>query len=485
MNPINQAPVNRIEIDARIAVYLLAEEDDANYHDIQHLVATVSGDLPEFEFHMTDEFGLADLVVAYARTTNWAREAIGKIRANSKHFLLPILLISLPEVDNLDALVDAQEVAPVSSAGFESRFRTLLHVSRRVQDLVAIPDTLGDRALRKIQTLRFLHTRKSRTYSPRRDHRARVGYKFPLIQLLFDLKPGEEVSVLEELEEAQLLTSKLVDKVNICPFCEHTQINFREICPICRSLNISEETAIHHFRCAYIGKESEFRDDLNLRCPKCSRELRHIGVDYDKPSAVLWCNDCNHNFSDPLLSYYCLACANSFPPENTLIKRISEYELSQDGAHAAEEGRLPGSGLLNILKKELGLYKREVFMEMLRLELARCRRYKYNSTLSRFNLKSADKTLSQDGVSLSRKFKNDFAAVINQTFRNTDLFTDVNDGDILGIFTNTNSDNAAVAFNRLSHSINQVATKKIDLRYQLIDLAAEENSLDIIKERFM
>ncbi|MCH7755769.1 hypothetical protein IH970_11690, partial [candidate division KSB1 bacterium] len=192
---------------------------------------------------------------------------------------------------------------------------------------------------------------------------------------------------------------------------------------------------------------------------------------------MLWCNDCNQNFSEPLLSCYCLACAKTFPPENTLIKQINEYQLSQDGIRAAEEGALPGSGLINILKKEVGFYKREAFMEMLRIEVFRCRRYEYKSTLSRFNFGSAGDTAT------SRKFKNDFAAIINQTFRTTDLFTDSRSGEMLVIFTHTDSENAKIAFSRLKTSIDKIATTQIDLEYDLVDLAARDDSVDGIWEK--
>ena len=116
-------------------------------------------------------------------------------------------------------------------------------------------------------------------------------------------------------------------------------------------------------------------------------------------------------------------------------------------------------------------------MEMLRIEVFRCRRYKYKSTLSRFNLASAGDNTT------SRKFKNDFAAVINQTFRSTDLFTDSSSGEMLVIFTHTDSVNARIAFSRLKTSFDKIAIAKIDLKYDLVDLASQDDSLDGIWEK--
>ncbi len=475
---VSASGINRIEIDTRVHLYLISEESDSIPETLHGFCESLKVESNEFS-HLcfTEELDLADLVILYIKDAAWGQGQIEALRSEPKHFLKPILTVYEQAPDSLTELADVNLIWPVLQSEFNIKLKGLLKVAANVQDLIAVPDLIGETGLKKLLTLRHLHTREPEVLAPTRNHQSSVGYTFPTAQVLFNVKPGEEVTFLEELEEAQLLTSKLIDKVNICPFCEHTQINFRELCPHCRSLNISEETTIHHFRCAYIGKESEFRQRINLNCPKCSRELRHIGVDYDKPSEVLWCNDCNQNFSQPLLSCYCLACAKTFPPENTFIKRINEYKLSRDGTQAAEEGALPGSGLINILKKEVGFYKREVFMEMLRIEVFRCRRYKYKSTLSKFNLGSAGETAT------SRKFKNDFAAVINQTFRTTDLFTDSSSGEMLVIFTNTDTENAKIAFGRLKDSIDKIATVKIDMEFELVDLAAQDDSVDGIWEK--
>ncbi|MFQ5638295.1 MAG: hypothetical protein ACE5IR_09925 [bacterium] len=401
------------------------------------------------------------------------------IKSQPKHFLKPLFLIYERPVYDLVNLVDDSIVWPVSPVTLSERIEKLFTISDKLNELAEIPASIGDISLRKILVLRYLYTRDSMALRPQRNFLSSVGYTFPLAQILFKVDSGKEVEPIEELNDSQLLTSKLVDKVNVCPFCEHTQINFRELCPNCRSLNISEETTIHHFRCSYVGRESEFREGFTLRCPKCSKELRHIGVDYDKPSEVLWCHDCNHNFSEPLLSCFCLVCAKTFAPEDAFLKHINEYTLSQEGFRAAEEGVLPGFGLINILKKELGFYKHEVFREYLRIEIARCRRYKYSSTLAKFNLKSASQALDNVSLRYSRKLRNDFAALITKTFRTTDLLTDLRNGEILIIFTHTDCDKAKIAFTRLNESIAQLLDKKVDSEYALFDLAKEDKLEEI------
>ncbi len=466
-----------------IRFHLLSERDNSKAFDF---IAKVIDETPEFEdFILTGNVESADMVLLYALSNDWAIETAAGIRSQPDHFLKPVLLShETPDSDEkVQSLVDITLNWPASEAVFADTIRSLSAIAQKVDSLPELSESLGDIGLKKIQLLRYFYSRDPFTLRPLRNFQSSVGYSFGLVHTLSGEKEGQEVALLENLEEAQLLNTKLVDKVNVCPYCGHSQINFRELCPACRSLNIHEETTIHHFRCAYVGKESAFRQGFKFSCPKCSRELRHIGVDYDKPSDVLWCSDCNHNFPEPLLSCFCLVCAHTYSPEDVFIKQINEYSLSQEGYRAAEEGAMPGFGLINILKKELGFYKYEVFMEYLRIEVFRCRRYKYPSTLARFSFKNSNDGPADVDILHSRKLKNDFAALLKETFRTTDLLTDLQEGDILIVFTNTPYESSKIAFNRLNDSIKNLLKKEIVIHYKLLDLAQESDELNDILEK--
>jgi len=434
------------------------------------------------KFVITEDFEHADVLIVYAKNPEWGWNTVKTLRSQSTFFLKSILLISEANMVNMAELVDAELATTDSETVLLQQLKKVFAVAERVLKLPDIPEALGEMNLKKIMLLRFLHTRPGFILKPLRNYHASVGYSYPLVQLLFKEEAGREIRQIQELFEAQLLTSTLVDKINVCPYCEHAQINYRELCPHCRSLNINEETTIHHFRCAYVGRESEFKKALNLTCPKCSRELKHIGVDYDKPSEVLWCNECQHNFSEPLLSCFCLVCGKTFSPEDAFIKEISDLSLSREGIRAAEEGVLPGFGIINILKKELGFYKHEVFMEFLRIESHRCRRYNYNSTVSKIDFMPVHEAIGSNSLKHSRKLRANFAAILNETFRATDLFTDLRNGEIVTLFTNTNVENTKIAFSRLNRSLNDLLKTNIELRYTLSDLAVEPESVETLME---
>jgi len=431
---------------------------------------------------LLDKTDVAEFLVVNAKTESWARQKVEKLRSEYCNFLKPLLLVS-PEIwPWLDETVDVFVRSPISQSNFETQFQKLFKISEKLSQVDEAPRSLGETGLSKLALLRFLFSRDPFVLKPQLNFKAQHGYAFPLLSMLLGSNT-DEIGFLESLIEPGLLDTKLVDKVNVCPFCEHTQINFRETCPRCQSLQINEEPTVHHFRCANVARESEYMKGTELVCPKCSHKLKHIGVDYDKPSEILWCASCNHNFAEPELSCLCLACGRNFKPEDANLKSVAELSLSEEGFRAAEEGVLPGFGLLNLLKKELGFYKNEIFAEYLRIEMARCRRYKYHSTLAKFNLQAASDQLEERLIEKSRRFRRDFAAVLTETFRTSDIFTDLQSGDILIIFTNTDAENSRTAFLRLVQKIKERFDVHLKLQFSLFELANLKNSLDEIWEK--
>ncbi len=434
-----------------------------------------AGQSPRFTFCETPDE--ADVILIHTNTDAWGWEAVKAIRTKPEHFLKTCLLLTQKHLAATADIVDQVLYWPLSPAVFFEALGKVAQFNEKLARLAEIPNSIGMLGLRKVLLLRYLYTRDPCVLLARRNFQSAAGYTYPLMQLLFNVEAGQEFNIIQSLEESQLLTSKLIDRVHICPFCEHAQINFRELCPNCNALNIGEETTIHHFRCAYVGKESEFKQDLELSCPKCSRTLEHIGVDYDKPAEVLWCNDCKHNFADPKLSCFCLACGKSFDPEDAFVRQIGDLTLTLEGFRAAEDGLLPGHGVISILKKELGFYKKEVFVEYLNLEASRCQRYKYHSTLARLNLKPLDEALGHKDIKNSRRLRNELSTIVNQTFRTTDLFTDLSSGEILIIFTNTDCGRTKVAFERLGESLSKLLNTRLNIEFKLLDLAREDTDL--------
>lgn len=160
------------------------------------------------------------------------------------------------------------------------------------------------------------------------------GYAYPRIaSFQYKYKESYQKSrqLLKEMYDEGFLTRKYVDTQHVCHKCEHGFLNYREICPKCQKHNLKGIPLIHHFRCAYVGAESDFRQENGLVCPKCSSILYNIGVDYDKPGVIFNCKNkkCGHEFQNAPIRVGCVYCGTEQYPEELIVKKTYKYKLSE------------------------------------------------------------------------------------------------------------------------------------------------------------
>jgi transposase-like protein len=226
--------------------------------------------------------------------------------------------------------------------------------------------------------LRYMFTRHY-ILEPYIDSSSTIGYIYPFLEIHYKgelLKDRFQSLILDEAERVGLIKSSFVDKVHICPQCSAGFHNFRELCPKCNSSNLSSQGLIHHFVCANVGPERDYKRANILVCPKCDRELRHIGVDYDKPSVIFECNDCGEHFQDANIRALCFNCKMQNSAMDLLSKDIKSYSITRYG--------------IGIVKASLfyeeyseskfqGCYSYNVFRELLGQEVKRVKTLKTQS----------------------------------------------------------------------------------------------------------
>ena len=137
---------------------------------------------------------------------------------------------------------------------------------------------------------------------------------------------------MEELGFAE--KHRFKERVHVCPECGHSHLLFIECCPKCGSANIKQESIIHHFRCANVSPESTYDYDGQLRCPKCKRVLRHIGVDYDRPATMYSCGNCTNTFLTASMKVFCSNCREESTPGKLIPVDVWEYRLTKNGIQA-------------------------------------------------------------------------------------------------------------------------------------------------------
>lgn len=468
-------------ISKNIRFYLLGENKDYTHKELFEGLKDLN--LSSGIFLTNNQIYATDIIMVDILNKAWGETIVKSIKSHPELFLKPLLIFSDHHIEELEGIVDDEIILPVSHAALNDKIKKVHTIAQKVNSLTDISNLARKDDLKEILVLRFLYTRDSYLLAPFRNVTSSLGYSYPLIKLLLDVSAGKEVELIEGLEESLLLKGKLVDKVNLCPFCGHFHINFREVCPTCRSLHIHEEATIHHYRCAHAGRESDFREGDILRCPKCRKELRHIGVDYDKPSANIWCKECGVNFADPLIICLCISCAKTFPPEDAVPRQIKEFSLTAEGSIAAEEGTLPGLGLIDILRKEIGFYKYDVFNEIFKLETRRCTRYKYDSTIARLSIENFKDIVEGIGRSRIRELKKELADIFKSTFRTTDILTDFSDEEYLIAFTHTDTEHAKIALEKLKKKCNAVLKMELDFKYNLLELQGETEDLDAVLKK--
>ncbi|MBI3773058.1 MAG: hypothetical protein HY272_10220 [Gammaproteobacteria bacterium] len=312
---------------------------------------------------------------------------------------------------------------------------------------------------------------------------ASAGYVYPLIEPLFDHNDAGVLQTLEYLQDQRLLHGEFFARAHFCSHCDCAFLNFTEACPHCGATDLKLDELVHHFKCAYTGELSEFKRGETMVCPKCEQLLRHIGVDYDKPSLVYHCNQCTHAFQDPRVMSMCYNCGRSVAPENQLIRIIQSYSVSSLGENAARYGM--ESLFANIFDSELKLASFVSFMDFCRIEVERIRRYKKSSsTLVLFEFSGLDALYIKLGKRARDVFM-ELSAIFKSILRRSDVITARNETVFLVVMTETDMDQARLAVGRLEQGIIALFENNLSIKprlrfqvYALADVSDPQTALE-------
>lgn len=189
-----------------------------------------------------------------------------------------------------------------------------------------------------IRLCRYLISRGITRIVPELYKESSLGYIIPITELFFRLGYFNlhEYLMFHQLmlEKGYFKVTGFINKVYLCPRCLRSHLLYIESCPRCHSSAIRSEEVIHHFRCANISPEHTYNFGGQLRCPKCHQLLRHIGVDYDRPSIVYTCANCDNNFLQPNMSAICTSCHHTAQVSELTPYDIVSYEVTADGEKA-------------------------------------------------------------------------------------------------------------------------------------------------------
>ncbi len=187
------------------------------------------------------------------------------------------------------------------------------------------------------------------------------GYFMPMIDKLMPFHERIiQVEAFDNLVRNEIVRPEFKDQVYICPECQHAHLLIRESCPKCKSLRIQSQELVHHFSCAHVAPIGNFLRnevlDRRLECPKCNKNLKHIGVDYDKPSEIFVCGDCQSQFQQSYMLARCCHCDSESGVDLLQKRTIMQYRLLVSAeefcrflsqTHRPNTGSVQGLGMAN------------------------------------------------------------------------------------------------------------------------------------------
>jgi hypothetical protein len=145
---------------------------------------------------------------------------------------------------------------------------------------------------------------------------------------------------LQELAASGLLRRRFFERLFVCGQCRSSRMMAREVCVKCRSSHIEPLPLLHHYSCGFQGAQPLFQKGDGYHCPKCSKPLRHYGVDYDKPGTAFECQSCHDAMSEPDVYFVCADCGSTQASDGTARLTWCHYDITADGIAAARSGRI-------------------------------------------------------------------------------------------------------------------------------------------------
>jgi hypothetical protein len=179
----------------------------------------------------------------------------------------------------------------------------------------------------------FLFGRVSKI-TPRIDLTKPEGYFFEGAAAL-NLDTGRLKQILDSLTRRGLLDSELSDKILTCKSCDSPNVQLKNLCPVCNSMNLSKHNVLEHFACGFVERQEHFQTPSgDLVCPKCHAKLHMVGSDYRNLSQMYVCVVCNSRNKDLLQIMKCAECSAAFGVDEENEQYLYAYTLNE---HAAQK----------------------------------------------------------------------------------------------------------------------------------------------------
>jgi GGDEF domain-containing protein len=370
-----------------------------------------------------DESEPYDAVIINGKDESFIRQLVRRIRAHKRPhiYLKPVFLLKgINIIDPLvNQLIDGSLYSLEQIPFIKKEVERILTRNSQIQ----FTHSISFEAQMIVKMVSYMYSRERKHLEPIPYVFSDVNYTYPPLSVNFNF--SEEYAIFDILKQAEydgILTSDFVDRVYLCSQCSNGRMSYREVCPKCNSSNSETDDIIHHFPCGYVGPMVDFKNEIDdeLDCPKCNKRLRHIGVDYDKPSVIHECLNCNHKFQDYFVKAKCLSCSHDNSVEQLKTKEIRKYNLTQKGTYAALNGYVTTS---KDIEEIIGTVKYDTFKTMLKYEIERLKQTDGSSNICAIHINNPNEIYSVIGSEAQKGMLKDVVRIIRSNIRSSDVIS--------------------------------------------------------------
>jgi hypothetical protein len=146
----------------------------------------------------------------------------------------------------------------------------------------------------------------------------------------FNIK--DQVEFFEALERVEVaVPTRALFTILKCDTCSFPYFSIKYVCTFCKSSNIARGTAIEHDSCGNVDFDYKYMSsDGKLKCDKCQKELKALGVDYSKISYFYKCQECNAMLADIEQLCGCLHCGKFLTENEAQILQLFKYIIKPE-----------------------------------------------------------------------------------------------------------------------------------------------------------
>lgn len=178
------------------------------------------------------------------------------------------------------------------------------------------------------------------------------GIDYPFAREVLEKSPAFTIQLLDDLTRNGYLKKKFYNKILVCPICRSTDLHYLTFCPKCGSEFILKSQVLEHFSCGLIAPVEEFMNETSYFCPKCHRELKMIGSDYNNPGFYYKCQECGELVINPVEKWRCAPCQTTFRKEEVKELALYSYEINRTSLEQIHKERIPKDRIQEILLRD-------------------------------------------------------------------------------------------------------------------------------------